>query len=100
MVKAKTKKAAPLRTTDTHPFLLHKPYSDDRIFKKMGEARNVVIDDLKELRSRCSKFDQASSEAISAAISEIELWPEVGGSVDVEVDSHTGVRYRATVVKR
>lgn len=89
-----------MKPVSSHPWLMRRPYGEDRYFKTVGAARAAVITDLKNLQAVLGPLDSAAKLATGQAIDAANAIDSRGGSIDIMVDPYTRMRYRVTIMKR
>lgn len=87
---------------EDYPYIVTRPHeSDPRYARSHKEALGKLRTDLDALLGQFKRLGISDAQkAIKAALADVEKIGLGGGSVDVEVDPYTKVRYRATVTRR
>ena len=91
---------------DKYPYLIEKPNQREsgqspKYYRSHVEALGAISKDLESLRDQFIRLgDVAAVDSIRAGQERVGMVPNTGGVIEVLVDPYTGIKYRATLVKR
>lgn len=88
---------------ETHPYILVKPgpYTKPRYFKTFKQAKAAIVKDITWLKDTWTGLNIVdSTKACMDLLEQADALSEDGGNIDGICDPYTGMRYRASLVKR